>query len=195
MKDVRETEAEWLRDEMNKAGHSNQALFLELTRQGWTGTVNNLSNWRNGLAPIPDEVVPLLVRAFDRDPEKEGLADVVGFLARRYSWLKPYLKTLDAIPAARTESTRGARQEPVYYGKRGNFQGQRFVLYQDMAGNYVAGRTRFEDDKQLFSRKDDLVRALKADPELRVRMVPENVKGAPPSLIHQRSLVWESPQS
>jgi hypothetical protein len=191
MRDTREVEAAWLRAEMNKTGHSNQALFLELSRQGWTGTVNNLSNWRNGLASIPDEVVPLLVRAFDRDPEKEGLFDVVAFLARRYPWLRPYLKTSALPPESRPDTAKGARTEPVYYGKRGNFQGRRFVLYQDMAGSYVAGRTRFEDDKQLFSRKDDLIRALKADPELRVRMVPENAKGAPPSLIHQRSLVWE----
>lgn len=191
MDDPREKEAAWLRDEMNRAGHSNQALFLELTRQGWTGTVNNLSNWRNGLAPVPDEVVPKLVRAFDRDPEKDGLAEVVNFLARRHTWMKPYLKSPDTSSDARSEPTKGTRQEPVYYGKRGSFQGQRFVLYQDMKGNYVAGRTRFENDKQLFTRKDDLIRALKADPDLRVRMVPENVKGAPPSLIHQRSLVWE----
>ena len=65
------------------------------------------------------------------------------------------------------------------------------MLYQDSKGNDVAGETRFEADKQVFSRKDDLIRALKTNKELRVRMVPEGVSGAPPSLIHQRSLVWE----
>jgi len=190
MEDPREKEAGWLRDEMNRAGHSNQALFLELTRQGWSGTVNNLSNWRNGLAPIPDHVVPLLVRAFDKDPTGDGMADVVRFLARRYPWLEPYLKTPPSPAEPSVTPTKGTRTEPVYYGKRGNFQGKRFVLYQDSQGRYVAGETRFEQDKQLFSRKDDLIRALKSNPELRVRMVPENEKGAPPSLIHQRSLVW-----
>lgn len=191
MGDVRSEEADWLRSEMNKAGHSNQALCLELNRLGWTGTVNNLSNWRNGLAPIPDEVVPLLVRAFDRDPENEGMADVIGFLGRRYAWLKPYLKPVTATKATQPDAGKATRLEPVYYGKRGNFQGRRFVLYQDARGNYVAGETRFETDKQVFSRKDDLIRALKSNSELRVRMVPEGVPGAPPSLIHQRSLVWK----
>ena len=69
-----------------------------------------------------DEVVPLLVRAFDRDPEKEGLADVVGFLARRYSWLKPYLKWPETAPATRSEPARTARQEPVYYGIHGGIK-------------------------------------------------------------------------
>jgi len=172
---------------MNKAGTSNQALAMELTRQGWTGTVNNISNWRNALAPIPDEVLPLLVRAFGSDPELDGLGEVVAFLVRRSPWLKPYLKSAPASDAG-SEPTRGARLEPVYYGKRGKYQGKRFVLYQDAQGHYVAGRTRFEQDKRLFKRKDELIRAMKADRELRVRMVPE--MGAPPSLIHQDSLVW-----
>ena len=111
------------------------------------------------------------------------MADVIGFLGRRYAWLKPYLK-----PVTTTKATHLA---PGYYGKRRNFQGRRFVLYQDARGNYATGDTRFETDKQVFSRKDDLIRALKANSELRVRMVPEGVPGAPPSLIHQRSLVWE----
>lgn len=191
MGDLRTDEAEWLRAEMNKVGHSNQALCLELNRQGWAGTVNNLSNWRNGLASIPDEVVPMLLRAFDRDPEAEGLVDVIAFLGRRYAWLKPYLKPVVALKVPPTESGKATRLEPIYYGKRGNFQGRRFVLYQDAKGHYVAGETRFESDKQVFSRKDDLIRAIKANKELRVRMVPDGVPGAPPSLIHQRSLVWE----
>jgi len=189
--EIREIEAAWLREEMNRAGHSNQALYLELTREGWSGTVNNISNWRNGLSPIPDEVVPMLVRAFDRDPEGDGMADVVEFLARRYPWMRPYLQSPPQPRRSETMSGRGTRTEPVYYGRRGTFQGMRFVLYQDSRGRYIAGETRFEKDKQVFARKDELTRALKASPELRVRMVPENVPGAAPSLIHQRSLVWE----
>jgi hypothetical protein len=188
---VRPIEAEWLRNEMNKAGCSNQALFVKLSEQQWPGTVNNISNWRSGLASIPDEVIPMLVRALGRDPEGEALDDVVRFYARRYEWLRPYLRPTSDSALGSPDTRKASELEPVYYGKRGNFQGQRFVLYQDSKGQFVAGETRFEADKRVFSNKEELVRALRAEPELRVRMVPEGVPGAPPSLIHQRSLVWE----
>lgn len=186
---VREAEAAWLRQEMNRTGLGNQQLHEALSGLGWAGTVNNVSNWRGGLTPIPDSLVPQLIRVFGRDPASDGLTEVVHFYGRRYPFLLPFLR--EPSPEVTRPSPSSRRPEPVYYGRRGAHQGQRYVLYQDASGQYVAGTSRFEVDKQAFGRKDDLFRALKANPELRVRMVPEKAPGTPPSLIHQRSLVWE----
>jgi hypothetical protein len=188
---VRDVEREWLTQKLLRAGRSNQALADELQRLGWIGTVNNISNWKSGLAAIPDPVVPMLVRALGRNPEGEGLAEVVGFFSRRYPWLRPFLKEADAEgdKALQTPSSEAAM--PVYWGREGAYKGMRFVPYVDGKGQYVAGRSRFKEDKVNFNTREELVEALKDDPELRVRMVPDGVRGAPPSLIHQRSLVWE----
>lgn len=187
----REAERAWLADEMNRRGISNQRLVELLAGLGWQGAANNVSNWKSGLAPIPDALVPTLFAALGLAPLGNDLPDVVRFYSRRHPYLAPFLKDAPVSSISSDSAEQRSAKRPVYYARRGTHQGARFVPYQDKAGLYVAGRTRFEEDKRTFETLEALAAALRADPELNVRMVPEKSPGSAPSLISQKSLAWE----
>ncbi|NHA14152.1 hypothetical protein [Thioalkalivibrio sp. XN279] len=184
-------EAEWLVGRMNLAGVGNADLQQSLQENGWTGQPNNIANWRNGSSPIPSPLVPLIVKATGLDPEiGEGKVEVIRFFRHRYPFLATYLQDPGPSESRKDSGAKARTPTPVYYARRGVLKGKRFVPHRNRDGFFVAGTSRFEKDQVTFETLKELVDALAANPDLRVRMAPED-QSAPPSLITQRSLAWE----
>ena len=184
-------EAGWLVALMNDAGLSNQRLAAHLAASaGWTGGVNNVSHWRTGLVRLPVDLLPEVLRAAGHDPTQgEGLRLGLQWLAARHPALLPFLKPApEAAPATALAS--GSPRLPHYIGRRGRYQGQRHIPARTAAGQYIAARSRYDGDQRHFDTPAALLAALRQDPELRLRMVPEANPRASPSLIHQASLSW-----
>jgi hypothetical protein len=180
----------WLVRLMSRSGVSNQDLHQALVATGWSGAPNNLSNWRNGQTRIPLELLPAVVRGCGLDPGRpEGISEIVRFLRLRHPELSDFIVP-DPLPPE--VHTAGIGERPVYWCRRGVHQGKRFVPYQDAAGNFVLGMSRFEEDKQLFRDLRSAVAALRANPKLCIRMALEDSPRSAPSLIRQESLTWEN---
>lgn len=184
-------EANWLIGRMNHAGVGNGELQESLQEDGWTGQPNNIANWRNSSSRIPSPLVPLIVKATGLNPEiGEGKAEVIRFFRNRYPFLAAYLQDPGPSESAKDSGAKERTRKPVYYARRGLLKGKRFVPHLNRDGLFVAGTSRFEKDQVTFKTLQELVDALAGNPDLRVRMVPED-ESAPPSLITQRSLAWE----
>jgi len=184
-------EANWLVEQMNQAGVGNADLQKSLQADGWTGQPNNIANWRNGSSRIPSPLVPLIIKATGLDPEiGKGKAEVIRFFRNRYPFLAAYLQDPGLSESPEDPAVKTRTRTPVYYARRGALKGKRFIPHRNRDGLFVAGTSRFEKDQVTFETLEELVDALGADPELRVRMAPED-ESAPPSLITQRSLAWE----
>ena len=184
-------EAKWLIERMNLAGVGNADLQESLQKDGWTGQPNNIANWRNGSSRIPSTLVPLIVKATGLDPViGEGKIEVIRFFRHRYPFLAAYLQDTPPLESRKQSEATSHSRTPVYYARRGVLKGKRFVPHRNRDGMFVAGTTRFEKDQVKFETLEELVGALGVNPDLRVRMAPED-ESAPPSLITQRSLAWE----
>jgi hypothetical protein len=198
-KELRELEAAWLREQMKAAGISNTELHARLERRGWSGQINNIAQWRNGTVQIPDRVVPLLAEILSPDSERGDWHDqVVAIFVRRQPYLRPYLRSPGssstkpamgiALPAAPKPTS---KKRPVYIPTGGELKGVRHVPFKDADGHYIAGYSRYKEDKKAFRTIVELVEALARDPKLHVRVIAEGVPGAKPSLVRQQSLLWE----
>jgi hypothetical protein len=186
------SEAQWLVERMNSAGVGNTGLHESLQYSGWNGGPNNIANWRNGTSRIPSRLVPLIVKATGLDPEiGEGKAEVIRFYRNRYPFLEPYMQQVAEVKPPKREHTKAGTPTPVYYARHGSLQGKRFLPHRNRDGRFVAGTSRFEKDQVTFATLWELVEALRANPDLKVRMACEGDESAPPSLITQRSLAWE----
>jgi hypothetical protein len=185
-------EAEWLVERMNVAGLGNTALHESLQKSGWHGQPNNIANWRSGASRIPSPLISLIIKATGLDPETgEGKAEVIGFFRNRYPFLGPYLQDTRVAKSRKSSGLEARTPMPVYYARHGALQGKRFVPHRNRDGRFVAGTSRFEKDQATFTTLEELVEALNANPDLKVRMACEECDSAPPSLIRQRSLAWE----
>lgn len=194
--EIRELEATWLREQMKAGAMSNTELHGLLKRRGWTGQINNIAQWRNGSVPIPDRVVPTLAEIFSSDPGNGDWHEhVVAIFSRRQPYLRPYLGPPSSTKATKaslpTPAAATSRRRPVYIPKAGEFKGVRHVPFKDSEGHYIAGHSRYKEDKKAFRTIADLVDALANDPKLHVRVIAEGVPGAKPSLVRQESLIWE----
>lgn len=194
---LRSEEAAWLRDRMNQVGVGNTELRERLREHGWTGQLNNISLWRSGAIQVPDRVVPWLAEALSEDASTGDWHEhVVAIFARRQPYLAPYLsapgkRKAGALAVLPTPSAPSSYRRPVYIPKSGELRGVRHVPYKDAEGNYIAGRSRYKEDKKSFRTLPDLLHALARDPKLHVRVIAEEMPGAKPSLVRQESLVWE----
>lgn len=184
-------EANWLIGRMNHAGVGNAELQKSLQEDGWAGQPNNIANWRNGSSRMPSPLVPLIVKATGLNPEiGEGKAEVIRFFRNRYPFLAAYLQDPGPSESPKNSGAKARTRTPVYYARRGVLKGKRFVPHRNRDRLFVAGTSRFEKDQVTFKTLEELVDALALNPDLRVRMAPED-ESAPPSLITQRSLAWE----
>lgn len=196
-KELREQEAIWLREQMKAAGIGNKELHERLESRGGSGQLNSIAQWRSGIVPIPDRVVPLLAEILSADQGGGDWHDqVVAIFARRQPYLRPYLRapgsmkstTAIALPVPPTPTS---KKRPVYIPKGGELKGVRHVPFKDANGHYIAGHSRYKEDKKAFRTIAELVEALANDPKLHVRVIAEGMPGAKPSLVRQESLIWE----
>lgn len=185
--EIRKLEADWLVEAMRSAMMNNTRLFLKLQDAGFDGKINNLTMWKGGHTPIPNEwIVPICQALFPHTWRLEA----TNFVARRFPGFEPLL-TVDAPPLSREEATKPKPSATTiesisYKASRGAYAGDRYEPAVNKFGQYIVSPDRYAANQLYFDSLDDVVDALRRDSDLKIRMRP--VAGGPASLIKQDSL-------
>jgi hypothetical protein len=185
--ELREVEAKWLADGMKRRGISNSALHSAVVSEGFEGKENNITMWRTARAPIPNEWLHAVVKAVEPEDYEQV---VVAFYARRFPFLRPYLKEGKPIEIEVEQDRTEAPTNIYYYPTSGKFAGQRFVPHKNRSGKYHGGVSRYSQDLELFETLDEVWERLQTGDDFKLRMSPES-GGGPPSLVATSSLVFE----
>lgn len=199
-KDIREAEAAWVKEQMNRHGMSNAEVHDRLSQAGFEGQANNVTMWITARTSIPAEWFIELIRIFS--PEEESRL-VPEMLSQRMPYLRPYLQIPNAVPGEAADSAKPSvdrsslaeqnRRTPsaIYYVARvGRHKGGRFVPHKNRKGNYQGGISRFSRDIEEFESLQDLWKRLSTDSDFKVRMAPQQGSG-PASLISRDSMIIE----
>lgn len=189
--EIRNREAKWLIQAMNRSGLSNADLHERLGRAGFEGGENNVTMWKTARTAIPHEwLIEVIKSVSEGDPE----STIIAMYSRRFPYLRPYFKecALDEILNSERDKGREERtpREISFYPKRGNKKGEKHVPHKNRNGKYQGGVSRFSKDIEEFDSLADLWAQLQSNPDFKVRMSPEDRSG-PPSLIKRDSLVLD----
>lgn len=186
---IRNEEASWLQEAMNRSGTGNLKLHQKLEDVGFDGFPNNISMWRKAKTQIPDRWAPDVCKLLF--PESAD-TEIVNFLRRRHPEFSEYINLksgAEKISENLKQPTLNKLMKITYIPKNGTHRGVKFIPFVNKLGKYQGGVDRFKESIEEFNSIQELLGRLNANDDFKVRMMHPDNPAVAPSLIKKDSLI------